>query len=434
MSETAAFERLIHEFEQQWSSAGDASLEDHLVRYKADAPTQRHALLVELICVDLEYRWKRSRERPSETKTIDGYLASFPELGPLEKVPLNLIREEYRARMLWGDAPQQETYVQRFAQRGDTLVAALLEVDRELDCETPLSGPGNKPISEDTSVLVTADAGSPPRLDYRDYLLHEMIGAGQMGKVYRATKRSTNNTVAVKFLRKSFSEDHAAVRRFLREAQTITSLRHEGIVRVHGIGETPGIGRFIVMEHLEGPDLAALLAAGPLRITDALRWTLQAARAMESVHAKGVVHCDLKPGNLVLDLEANVRVTDFGLAHSIHEDGSTLQQMAGTAPFMAPEQVSRWWGAIGPQTDVYALGAVLYCLVTGRAPHGGQTVTDVLSRVVSGIEPKDPRLLRPEVDESLAAAIRQAMAKSPQQRFASAAELVETLEAMQDRR
>jgi serine/threonine protein kinase len=254
-----------------------------------------------------------------------------------------------------------------------------------------------------------------------------MIGTGQMGRVYRATHTPTNNKVAIKFLRKAFYQDAAAVSRFLKEARTISSLRHVGIVRVYGVGDTPGGGNFIVMEYLDGPDLAEIIAEGPVEIFDAVRWTLQAAEATGYSNEAGVIHCDLKPGNLVLDKQRNVRVTDFGLAQSVFEASGRVDRIAGTAPYMAPEQVSAWWGDIGPHTDAYALGAVLYSLLTGRAPYQGRTVTDILSCVVSGTLPVPPEVLRTDIDPELAAVVAKALTKAPDLRFHTANKFVEAL-------
>jgi serine/threonine-protein kinase len=162
-------------------------------------------------------------------------------------------------------------------------------------------------------------------------------------------------------------------------------------------------------------------------IADAVRWTIQAADAIGYSSAAGIIHCDLKPANLVLDRQQDVRVTDFGLAMSIDANGRAIDRIAGTAPYMAPEQVSAWWGSIGPHTDVYGLGAVLYTLLTGRAPYKGATLTDVLSRVVSGVQPTAPETIRPSVGPGLAAIVAKCLVKDPSDRYHSAAELTAAL-------
>jgi hypothetical protein len=426
MIESRAIDSLISGFEQEWSALGTPSIRDYLARSVLDE--QKDALLVELICVDMEYRWKRYLQQPSTTKTVEDYISDFSQLGPISNVLLVLIQEEYRARQQWGDSPDHKSFLRRFSDRNGDVPRVLALVDSELHREYPMNRPAlkNNEIVEGRSSSST-QSEEQTRLKYQDYMLHEMIGSGQMGRVYRATHTPTNNTVAVKFLRKSFYQDVAAVSRFLKEARTVSRLRHVGIVRVYGVGDTPGGGYFIVMEYLDGPDLAAIIAEGPVEISDAVRWTIQAAEAAGYSNEEGVIHCDLKPGNLVLDKQRNVRVTDFGLARSVLEEFGRVDRIAGTAPYMAPEQVSAWWGEIGPHTDVYALGAVLYSLLTGHAPYQGRTVTDILSCVVSGTQPVPPEVLRTDIDPELAGVVAKALTKAPDLRFHSAKEFVEAL-------
>ena len=145
---------------------------------------------------------------------------------------------------------------------------------------------------------------------------------------------------------------------------------------------------------------------------------------LEHLHARGVIHCDLKPGNLLLGSDGRVRITDFGFARSQFAGN---RGVAGTAGFMAPEQVSEEWGPISPRTDIYGLGAVLYWLLTGRPPFQGRRVGDVLSQVVSGHEVVPPRDLRAGIPESLNAICTKCLTKRASDRFASAQGLVESL-------
>jgi serine/threonine protein kinase len=183
------------------------------------------------------------------------------------------------------------------------------------------------------------------------------------------------------------------------------------------------------MELLKGPDLASVIEQGPVEISSALKWTVQAAKAIAFANAAGIFHCDLKPGNLVLDSEKNVKVTDFGLATSVNDQTYSLTRIAGTAPFMAPEQVSAWWGQIGPHTDVYGLGAVLFTLLTGRPPYVGSCAVDILSKVVSGEEPPRPELLRPGINATLSRVVAKALSKNSGERFKSAIDFATDLES-----
>ena len=278
---------------------------------------------------------------------------------------------------------------------------------------TKPAGPSHK--------LLSLEPAAP--LAYGDFLLKRQIGAGHMGKVYQALDRRHGGLVAVKFLRKSFLDQPRAVERFTTEARLIAGLRHPGIVGVRGLGQTPHGGYFIVMDLIERGDLAAVMARGRIPVADAVRWTVEACGAIEHAHAHGILHCDLKPGNLLLGEDGRVRVTDFGLAQTLEDASQRLTTIAGTAPYMAPEQVSDGWGPVTPRTDVYGLGAVLYALLTGRPPFDGERIADVLSRVVSGQQVRSPRALRRSVPVSISEICRRCLAKEPERRFGSAREL-----------
>ncbi len=229
-------------------------------------------------------------------------------------------------------------------------------------------------------------------LPYGDVILLRQLGQGGMGKVYRATWRGSAGPVAVKLLRKPLRGHGAVAARFREEAALLARLRHPGIVALHGVGLLPDGGHFLVMDLVAGSDLARQPRP---RVAEALRWVAEAAEAIEYAHGMGVVHCDLKPSNLLLRNDGRVLVSDFGLARSL-ADGDASQ--GGTAGFMAPEQ-SDPDGTVSPRTDIYGLGAVLRALVS---------------------EPP------PEVE----AVCRRCLAPDPAERFLSAAELASALSAL----
>jgi RNA polymerase sigma factor (sigma-70 family) len=259
-------------------------------------------------------------------------------------------------------------------------------------------------------------------LAWSDFLLQEQIGAGATGRVYRARWRSRGREVALKFLRKALLREPAAIERFLREAQIVSRLAHPGIVAVHGAGQTPGGGYFLVMDLVRGHDLEREYRRQSPAPSQAARWVADAAGAIHAAHEAGVIHCDLKPGNLLLDEAGQIRLTDFGLAVRLSE-GSDSWRLAGTPAFMAPEQVDLVWGAISPRTDVYGLGAVLYFLLFGRPPLIGLAVADVLSQVVSARPIELPEAASAQIAPALIDAVRRCLAKKPAERFANAAEL-----------
>jgi eukaryotic-like serine/threonine-protein kinase len=266
---------------------------------------------------------------------------------------------------------------------------------------------------------------SPPAVLYSEYRLKQLIGAGGVGKVYRATVRGSGDEVAIKFLRKSFHDDADAIARFRAEAAVVAGLDHPGIVPIHGIGQTTSGLWFMVMELVAGSDLSQIAKQRAVSQVEAIHWIAEACAAIAHIHRRQIIHCDLKPSNLLLGTDGRIRVTDFGFARSLF---SKPQGVAGTASFMAPEQVSSSWGSIGPWTDVYGLGAVLYWLLTGHAPFEGHNAEDLLARVVSAEGVRPPHLQRPSVPEQLNSVCLKCLAKGPDDRFNSAQALGHALQ------
>ncbi|MCA9004961.1 MAG: sigma-70 family RNA polymerase sigma factor [Planctomycetaceae bacterium] len=232
---------------------------------------------------------------------------------------------------------------------------------------------------------------------YSDYVLEQLLGSGGMGKVYRARVKGTQQTVAVKALHKSRQSDQRAVAQFVKEAQLLTRLHHQNIVRVAGLGRFPGGGYFMVMDYIDGIDLQSQLDVQPFSIQAALKIISNVADAIGYAHAQGIIHCDLKPGNILQDKQGNVRVTDFGFAFLIAGDAATSgNHIGGTRGFIAPE-ILRGLNLPAPTTDIYSLGALLWNLVTGRLPekpfthHSGKKEQKAVARIVSRCLFDDPR-------------------------------------------
>ena len=420
------FEACILAFEQSWQRGDPDEIAVVLGRALACSAPERGRLVVELICIDLEYRG-RSR-RPEEPVRLERYAPLVPELGPLEGWPLELIGEEYRVRRRWGDRPAHPEIVSRFPARRQEIVSALARIDRELEEESNESGtrPGR------AFGVTTAHPVVPPSdftlLSQGDVSLRRMIGAGRMGKVYEAWQHAEGRAVAVKYLRKTCLREPSVVHRFLGEARTIAGLDHPHIVGLHALGHAPGGAYFLVMELVDGPNLALVGAARRLAVAEALRWTIQTCEALEHAHARKVIHCDLKPANLLLDGSGTIRVTDFGLARSLTGEAPWAAEVEGTAPFMAPEQASRAWGPISERTDIYGIGAVLYALLTGRPPWPGRRLSDILANVIGPVPVVPARHARPDLPVALDALCGKCLSKVPADRFETAQELRAALE------
>jgi RNA polymerase sigma factor (sigma-70 family) len=266
-------------------------------------------------------------------------------------------------------------------------------------------------------------SGIEAPLPWSDFVLEEQIGIGATGKVYRALQRSRGVHVAIKFLKKPLTREPAVVERFLREAKTVAQLAHPGIVAIQGAGRTPGGGVFLVMDLVHGRDLSRVAGEREIGPYEAVAWVAEAANIIEFAFQHGVIHCDLKPSNLLLEGSGRIRVTDFGLALGVAEANSDRGILAGTPAYMAPEQVDPCWGAISSRTDVWGLGGVLYFLVVGQPPHVGHNVPDVLAQVVTAKPVSFPDDDRRPVPHQMLAVLKRCLAKQPGERFATAGEL-----------
>jgi WD40 repeat protein len=260
---------------------------------------------------------------------------------------------------------------------------------------------------------------------FGDYELISEIARGGMGVVYRARQVSLNRPVALKMILAGQLASEADVKRFHLEAEAAANLDHPGIVPIYEIGEHQG-QHFFSMGFVEGTSLAAKVADGPLPPSEAASLTRQVAEAMHYAHDKGVIHRDLKPGNVLLDSHGRPKVTDFGLAKKLQSDSGLTQtgQVMGTPSYMPPEQAEG--KEVGPLADVYALGAVLYCLLTGRPPFAASSALDTLLQVQER-EPVPPRQLNAAVPRNLETIALKCLQKDPKRRYGSASELAEDL-------
>lgn len=261
---------------------------------------------------------------------------------------------------------------------------------------------------------------------FGDYELLEEIARGGMGVVYRARQVSLNRVVAVKMMLAGTLADESAVRRFRQEAEAAAKLDHPHIVPVFEVGEHHG-QQYFSMGLVEGKSLAAKLLGGPLPPREAAELIEQVARAVQYAHEQGVIHRDLKPANVLLDGQGRPRVTDFGLAKLASREQSLTEtgQMLGTPGYMPPEQVDG--KPVGPQADVYGLGAILYALLAGRPPFQAATPMETMLQVLSA-EPVAPRTLNPSIPRDLDTIVRKSLEKWPEWRYASAAELADELQ------
>ena len=276
-------------------------------------------------------------------------------------------------------------------------------------------------------------------LNVGDRLAHydvtALIGEGGMGQVYQATDTKLNRQVALKILPEAFATDPDRLARFQREAQVLASLNHPGIAAIYGVEEQDNT-RALVLELVEGPTLADRISKGAIPIDEALQIAKQIAEALEAAHEAGVIHRDLKPANIKVREDGTVKVLDFGLAKRLSSEelteASTLTQLsmtepgavAGTLAYMAPELLRG--EPATEQSDIWALGIVLYELAAGERPFRGQTGFELVSAILT--QPLPP--LPPTVSRELRMVIERCVAKEPGGRYQRANEVQAALEAI----
>jgi len=270
-----------------------------------------------------------------------------------------------------------------------------------------------------------------------EYVIRGAIGAGGMGEVYRAFDTGLERDVAIKVLPREVADDFDRRARFEREAKSIAALNHENIVTIHSIGEDGGV-RYLAMELVEGEGLDDRIPQSGLATDELLEIAIPVASALAAAHAKGIVHRDLKPANVMVTPEGKVKVLDFGLAKLAHradeplepvgEDSATaamsMQTQAGTVigtmPYMSPEQLSG--KAIGPASDIFSFGVMLYEMATGRRPFRGSSGPTLISSILTDT-PTPVIELSPAIPTSLGGLIERCLSKDPADRPANAAEL-----------
>jgi serine/threonine protein kinase len=262
-----------------------------------------------------------------------------------------------------------------------------------------------------------------------NYRVEGEIGRGGMAVVYKALQTSLDRTVAIKELDITSSGSAPTIReRFRREARAAAALHHPNITTIHDFWET-GSKAYIVMEFVDGPELKEVLAKrGLLEPSIAMLIAIEVCKALSYAHGRGMVHRDIKPGNIMLSASGEVKLTDFGIVLLSESTELTVPgHMLGTPAYMAPEQITG--GEVGPASDAFSLGTMLYEMVAGRRPFTGDNPIALTHSILHN-DPDPPHSIRPEVPGTLSAIVLKCLAKEPGQRFTTMDELRETLEGV----
>jgi serine/threonine protein kinase len=263
---------------------------------------------------------------------------------------------------------------------------------------------------------------------FHDLELFEEIGRGGMGLVFKGRQKSLDRLVAVKLLLAEHFADPLKLARFTAEARAAASLDHPNIVQIYQVGECP-FGNYFAMEYIDGQTLESLIQQGNLSLALTLHILKAVARAVHYAHMKGIVHRDLKPANIMVDRAQRPVVMDFGIVKFVGKSSTLTQQgvVVGTPAYMAPEQAGEAPDQVGPPSDVYSLGGILYSMLTGRVPFDEGTPLRTILKVIGPELPPPVRRLRPKVPAELERICMKCLSKRPADRYATAQALVRDL-------
>jgi predicted Ser/Thr protein kinase len=413
---------VLERFEDAWQGGARPALEKYL---PPEGHPGRGGLVLELVKLDLEYRLRAGDEAPLVGVYLRLYGAAF---SAAEQV--GLIGLEYQLRWeRWEPGLRRLEYLRRFPQHAAELEGRLRprwdctqcnEEGITLDDEAAKSatcprcgwsGTLRREITDLQPVRPTQGEQTFPAIE--GYEVEGELGRGGMGVVYKAKQVGLKRTAAIKMILSGPLAGVEQRARFRAEAQAVARLQHPHIVQIYEIGEHEGKPYFS-LEFVEGGSLDKKLAGNPQPPREAARLISILAEAVHFAHQKGVVHRDLKPGNVLLTRDEQPKITDFGLCKDLESDLiSTVEgAILGTPLYMAPEQASGSVKAVGRCTDVYALSAILYEMLTGRPPFRGTTYLETLEQVRRQ-EPVPPRQLQPKGRASMALVPKQSQGYLP---------------------
>ena len=410
-------DRLCDEFEESWKSGAAPEIPGFVERI---SKTARLALLVQLVPVDLEYRLQRG-----EMPKAEDYAKSGPEAVDVAERELKKLEASGRLnpKVGRGNGPAAD------------MDAATLPPVRVTNSADEFATVVPMPKDEDTTLAPAAGrenqspkASAESRVRYfGDYELLSEIARGGMGVVYKARQTNLNRVVALKMILAGQLASEEEVQRFRTEAEAAANLDHPGIVPIYEIGQHEG-QHFFSMGYVDGCSLADRVRNGPLPPKEAAELTKKIAEAIAFAHSRNVIHRDLKPANVLLDQNGEPKVTDFGLARKTDADSGMTRTGAvmGTPSYMPPEQAAGKTSEVGPLSDVYSLGAILYCLLTGRPPFQAANPIDTLMQVMER-EPVSISTINPEIQRDLETICHKCLQKEPAKRYASTQELAADL-------
>jgi len=398
-----AVAQYVEEYEQAFRENG-SELQSFVSQVD---PQYREAALQELICVDLELQWKSGRR-----VFVEEYVESFPQVKSQTSSMLELYRAEYSTRISCGETPNIHEYKERFPD---------------------FVPPGDETGRENLAATVALEDATPDDLRIQEvpavigrYRVETCIGSGTYGDVYRCHDPELDRHVAIKIGRLKHTEAAIEAVQYNHEAKAVARLRHPGIVLVLDIGRLEDGRTYIVYELVKGQTMKDRIEEGNYTPAEAVGWVIQVAEALHYAHKQGLVHRDIKPGNILIDSDGCARVTDFGLAMLDDEFFTAAEGTIGTYAYMSPEQAlgrSHWATAT---SDLYSVGTVLYELVCGRRPFSANSRTEMIKQVAERPVPP-PRSIDERIPKQVEEICLKSLAKDPGDRYTSCHDLAQEL-------
>lgn len=394
---------LFEELAKQWDQNPGANLCE-LIASAGEVSLNELAILVS--------EDQRRQCLAGRDKNLEGYLADFPQLAE-ESTCLDLMYNEIILREERGEVPTPGEYVSRFPDLKDA-------IERQFQLHQLLN-------AQAESSVVPENAAVDSRLPaVEGFELIEIAGRGAMGVVYKARDLNLNRTVAIKMLIGGQHTTEKQREQLRRESESAAKLQHRGIVVVHQVGATSQAVPFLVMEYVSGGTLANVLSNGPLPATQAVRIGREITAAIAYAHERQLIHRDLKPGNVLIGPDGPL-VADFGLSRRADTNltADSISGALGTPQYMAPEQANPDT-PVGPTADIYAIGAILYEMLSGRPPLLGSSPWEIFQQLATH-EPPRLRELNPAISRDLETICQRCLQKDPARRYQSAEELGEDL-------